>query len=199
MAKRGGVGDASRLACRAAGCARRRPVRPARSGPNFKRPPPPAATGLWQRAHAGADHASAEGTGGGAQRFVAGMDIPSQWWTLFQSPQAQSPGRAGAEGQSGCRRRAGGAAASARAVFGAADQLLSDRAGELQRALEPRTPSVPSPIRPAFRKRTPTTISIRPSSRVSYLPDVFGATRRAGRNRQGAESRATASSSRRPT
>jgi outer membrane protein TolC len=28
---------------------------------------------------------SADGTGGGAQRFVAGLDIPAQWWTLFLS------------------------------------------------------------------------------------------------------------------
>jgi NodT family efflux transporter outer membrane factor (OMF) lipoprotein len=33
------------------------------------------------------DIASVASTGGGAQRFVAGMDIPSQWWTLFKSPQ----------------------------------------------------------------------------------------------------------------
>ena len=24
--------------------------------------------------------------GGAAQRFVAGQDIPAQWWSLFQSP-----------------------------------------------------------------------------------------------------------------
>jgi hypothetical protein len=40
-------------------------------GPNFKRPPPPAATG----------YGSAPTTivGGNAQRFVVGMDIPSEW------------------------------------------------------------------------------------------------------------------------
>ena len=25
-------------------------------------------------------------TGGAAQRLIAGMDIPGQWWTLFRSP-----------------------------------------------------------------------------------------------------------------
>jgi NodT family efflux transporter outer membrane factor (OMF) lipoprotein len=30
--------------------------------------------------------ASAQGAGGDAQRFVAGLDIPGQWWTLFGSP-----------------------------------------------------------------------------------------------------------------
>ena len=60
-------------------------------GPNFKRPTPPSAT----------DYGSAStdvqilrpGSGAiqgevplDAQRLVAGMDIPGQWWELFQSP-----------------------------------------------------------------------------------------------------------------
>jgi NodT family efflux transporter outer membrane factor (OMF) lipoprotein len=46
-------------------------------GPNFKRPPPPAATGYGQAPISGGDD---------VQRFVTGLDIPAQWWTLFQSP-----------------------------------------------------------------------------------------------------------------
>jgi NodT family efflux transporter outer membrane factor (OMF) lipoprotein len=55
-------------------------------GPNFKRPPPPTAAG-YGSAPALGPTAAAEGTGGTAQNFVAGMDIPSQWWTLFKSPE----------------------------------------------------------------------------------------------------------------
>ncbi|HEY0803067.1 MAG TPA: efflux transporter outer membrane subunit [Steroidobacteraceae bacterium] len=51
-------------------------------GPNFKRPPPPNATG-YGSASVQAQTVSPDGD---AQRFVAGMDIPSQWWTLFRSP-----------------------------------------------------------------------------------------------------------------
>jgi NodT family efflux transporter outer membrane factor (OMF) lipoprotein len=54
-------------------------------GPNFKRPAAPAATGFGSAPMQG-ETATAAGEGGSAQRFVAGMDIPSQWWTLFQSP-----------------------------------------------------------------------------------------------------------------
>lgn len=54
-------------------------------GPDFKRPTPPAASGYGNAAPVRGDTAAAE-AGGGAQHFVAGMDIPSQWWTLFQSP-----------------------------------------------------------------------------------------------------------------
>lgn len=53
-------------------------------GPNFKRPPPPTAPGYGSAPVQG-ETAAAEGAGGTAQHFVAGMDIPSQWWTLFKS------------------------------------------------------------------------------------------------------------------
>jgi NodT family efflux transporter outer membrane factor (OMF) lipoprotein len=55
-------------------------------GPNFKRPTPPSATDYGSASMQGETTAT-EGAGSSAQRFVAGMDIPSQWWTLFQSPQ----------------------------------------------------------------------------------------------------------------
>lgn len=54
-------------------------------GPSFKRPPPPAAPGYGTAPSQG-ETASTEGPGGGAQRFVAGLDIPHEWWTLFKSP-----------------------------------------------------------------------------------------------------------------
>jgi outer membrane protein TolC len=60
-------------------------------GPNFKRPTPPTAPGYGSapvqgQTAAAAVAAAADGAGGAAQTFVAGMDIPSQWWTLFKSP-----------------------------------------------------------------------------------------------------------------
>jgi NodT family efflux transporter outer membrane factor (OMF) lipoprotein len=54
-------------------------------GPNFKRPAGPAAADYGTAPAAGATAASPV-TGGDEQRFVAGMDIPGQWWTLFKSP-----------------------------------------------------------------------------------------------------------------
>jgi NodT family efflux transporter outer membrane factor (OMF) lipoprotein len=53
-------------------------------GPDFNRPAPPASTG-YGSASAPSETVSAEGTGGNAQRFVTDLDIPAQWWTLFQS------------------------------------------------------------------------------------------------------------------
>ncbi len=63
--------------CLLAGCA---------VGPDFKKPAAPAAASF---AAAGSTlaptTASAPLPGGEAQRFVDGLDIPGQWWTLFQS------------------------------------------------------------------------------------------------------------------
>ena len=53
-------------------------------GPNFKRPTPPSAAGYGNAPSQGETH-SLEGTGGNSQRFAEGMDVPGQWWTLFQS------------------------------------------------------------------------------------------------------------------
>lgn len=65
------------IATLAAGCA---------VGPNFKQPASPAVQGylpepLLQQTQ------SAPGQGGDAQHFVEGMDVPAQWWTVFQSTQ----------------------------------------------------------------------------------------------------------------
>ena len=57
-------------------------------GPDFKRPDLPAAA-QGEHYTAGAlpsRTAQAAVDGGGAQQWVAGGDIPAQWWTLFQSP-----------------------------------------------------------------------------------------------------------------
>ncbi len=57
-------------------------------GPNFKPPAAPANGGFTP---AGSTPqtvtASTPDPGGEAQRFVDGLDIPGQWWTLFQSPE----------------------------------------------------------------------------------------------------------------
>jgi NodT family efflux transporter outer membrane factor (OMF) lipoprotein len=53
-------------------------------GPNFKTPAAPKSTSYVPGTLPPATTASAV-KGGEAQRFVAGLDIPGQWWTLFQS------------------------------------------------------------------------------------------------------------------
>jgi NodT family efflux transporter outer membrane factor (OMF) lipoprotein len=57
-------------------------------GPNFKPPAAPANAGFTPAGStAQTVTASTPIPGGEAQRFVDGLDIPGQWWTLFQSPE----------------------------------------------------------------------------------------------------------------
>jgi NodT family efflux transporter outer membrane factor (OMF) lipoprotein len=51
-------------------------------GPDFRRPLAPDTTGYTETRLA-PETASVSGTAGAAQRFMTGMDIPAQWWTLF--------------------------------------------------------------------------------------------------------------------
>ena len=56
-------------------------------GPNFKAPEAPRNAGFLPAGQLPAETQAAPLPGGEAQRFVDGMDIPGQWWTLFQSAQ----------------------------------------------------------------------------------------------------------------
>jgi NodT family efflux transporter outer membrane factor (OMF) lipoprotein len=54
-------------------------------GPDFKAPAPPHSTGFAPAGQIAAQTAALPMPGGEAQRFVDGLDIPGQWWTLFKS------------------------------------------------------------------------------------------------------------------
>ena len=55
------------------------------AGPNFQRPAAPDVSGY--AAHPVSETPGTTGVSGGdAQRFVTGADIPGDWWTLFHSP-----------------------------------------------------------------------------------------------------------------
>jgi NodT family efflux transporter outer membrane factor (OMF) lipoprotein len=56
-------------------------------GPNFKTPAPPHTAGYVPAGQLPPTTTSAPLPGGAAQRFIDGLDIPGQWWTLFQSAQ----------------------------------------------------------------------------------------------------------------
>ncbi|HEX9139355.1 MAG TPA: efflux transporter outer membrane subunit, partial [Steroidobacteraceae bacterium] len=143
-------------------------------GPNFKRPaPPPAAD--YGSAPSHGETASAPGTGGDSQHFVSGMNIPAQWWTLFQSP---------------ALTRLVEQALKANPDVHAAEAALR-QAHELYLAQRTSffpvvagTAGVSRAENPAITLANPT---VSPNSTytlytsqltLSYLPDVFGSTRR---------------------
>ena len=142
-------------------------------GPNFKRPKPPDATDYGNASQS--QTTAAESTDGATQRFVAGMDIPSQWWTVFRSPDLN---------------RLVEQALTANPNVGAAQAALR-QAHELY--LAQRTsffPSVQGSFsgdRSEFPTNTLTSPTVASSSTyslytaqltLSYAPDLFGATRR---------------------
>jgi NodT family efflux transporter outer membrane factor (OMF) lipoprotein len=150
-------------------------------GPNFKRPAPPAATG-YGNAFAGqtaatrdAAYTGANGAGGDAQRFIAGMDIPNQWWTLFRSAKLNRLVEQALAGNPNV--------SAAQAALRQAHELYLAR----------RTSFFPSAQgnfggnRSEFPANTLTSPTVASSSTytlytaqltLSYAPDIFGATRR---------------------
>jgi NodT family efflux transporter outer membrane factor (OMF) lipoprotein len=144
-------------------------------GPNFKRPQPPAATG-YGSASTRTETVAVESAGGSAQRFVSGMDIPSQWWSLFKSPELDHLVEM---------------ALKANADVGAAQAALK-QAHELYSAQKtsffPVIQGQFSGDRSEFPTNTLTAPTVASNSTynlytaqltLSYAPDVFGATRRA--------------------
>ncbi|MEO6921085.1 MAG: efflux transporter outer membrane subunit [Collimonas sp.] len=55
------------------------------AGPDFRQPEAPAVKGYTKEPFESRTPSTAT-IGGDAQQFVDGMDIPAQWWTLFNSP-----------------------------------------------------------------------------------------------------------------
>jgi len=144
-------------------------------GPQFKRPEAPAATD-YGVASSPQQTVSVEGPAGDSQRFVAGLDIAGQWWTLFQSPKLTrlvedalraNPNMAEAEA---ALRQAHELTSAQRAGFFPTVQasFSAQRAKNASGTIAPPTVLVD----PVYALYTP-------QLSLSYAPDVFGATRRA--------------------
>ncbi|HEY2462481.1 MAG TPA: efflux transporter outer membrane subunit [Steroidobacteraceae bacterium] len=142
-------------------------------GPDFKRPAPPGSSGYGNAPQS--QTAAAEGADGAAQRFVAGMDIPNQWWAVFRSPALDR-----LVGQALVGNPNVGAAQAA--LRQSHELYLAQRASFL--------PSVQATFagdRSEFPANTLTSPTVAPTSTytlytaqlsLTYAPDIFGATRR---------------------
>jgi NodT family efflux transporter outer membrane factor (OMF) lipoprotein len=145
-------------------------------GPNFKPPAAPTASG-YGSALSQNQTAATEGPDGSAQRFVEGKDVPAQWWTLFQSPALDHLVEQSLQHNPDVN--------SAQAALRQARELyLAQRASFL--------PTVQAGFSAVRAKNAVGTISnptslpqqdpyynlYTPQVSVSYIPDVFGGTRR---------------------
>jgi NodT family efflux transporter outer membrane factor (OMF) lipoprotein len=143
-------------------------------GPHFKRPTPPAASG-YGSAPASGETGSADSAGGSAQHFVADMDIPGQWWTLFQSPKLDHLIEQAL--------KANPDVGAAQAALRQAHELYSAQWASFFPTLQGGF----SADRSEFPTNTLTSPTVSSSSTytlytaqltLSYAPDIFGATRR---------------------
>jgi NodT family efflux transporter outer membrane factor (OMF) lipoprotein len=142
-------------------------------GPNFHRPAAPAVTG-YTREPLPVRTASADIAGGAAQRFVAGLDIPGEWWILFRSPALDKLVQEAIA--------ANPSLPAARAAL----QRARERVYAAQGAFLPRVDADFS----ASRNQSPASLGAVPANgalfyslytpevTVAYAPDVFGGTRR---------------------
>lgn len=143
-------------------------------GPDFERPAPPDITGYTAQPLA-RQTASADVEGGAAQRFVQGLDIPGQWWTLFHSPALNA---------------LVDQAIAANPTLPAAQAALRQAWEDVYAAQGSLFPTVTAGFSPSRNKTatgavTPVAASGNPyyslytaQLTVSYMPDVFGGTRR---------------------
>jgi NodT family efflux transporter outer membrane factor (OMF) lipoprotein len=143
-------------------------------GPGFQRPEAPAG---WSYGAASSTQptVSTEGVGGNAQRFVDGMDIPGQWWTLFQSPKLSRLVEDALKGNPNV--------AAAEAALRQARELASAQSAGYFPVVQAsfsaqRAKDASGTIAPVTVSASPSYSLYTPQLTVGYSPDVFGATRR---------------------
>jgi NodT family efflux transporter outer membrane factor (OMF) lipoprotein len=149
-------------------------------GPNYKRPTPPADSGYGAASSSGAT-AAAEGAAGNAQsgdaqRFVAGMDIPTEWWTLFKSPKLDVLVERALKGNPNV--------GAAQAALKQAHELyLAQKTSffpNVQGSFGADRSEYPTGTLTAPTNSSASTYSLYTAQlNLTYMPDVFGATRRA--------------------
>jgi len=140
-------------------------------GPDFRRPDPPAAS-TYLPGDPPSGTVAAKGPGGTEQRFEPGMDIPSEWWSLFRSEPLDRLVRIALEENP--------TLAQARARLAQAREDRNARAGATQ------YPAVDAGISAARRKLNPASLGVpnipepgpftlyNASISVSYALDLFG-------------------------
>jgi len=143
-------------------------------GPDFKAPDAPAAAGTsYTPLPMPSQTDSAKGFAGDAQRFVAGKDVPADWWTVFHSDELNALVKAALEHNPSM--------AGAQAALRQAEESYKAESGSLlypnvnaQFSAEREHASAVSTFTPGgavFNVYSP-------SVNVSYTIDAFGASRR---------------------
>ena len=142
-------------------------------GPDFLRPDPPAAE-RYTADPLPAQTASAAVVGGSPQHFVAGRDIPGDWWVLFRSPALDALVKEALAANPNL--------VAAQAALRQAHELT--KAGEgaffplVQVGFAASRNKTGSQLSPNTANGALYYSQYTPQLSVSYVPDVFGATQR---------------------
>jgi NodT family efflux transporter outer membrane factor (OMF) lipoprotein len=142
-------------------------------GPNFHRPEVPTKAGYTTQPLTSTS--SADVAGGEEQRFVSGMDIPKQWWALFESPPLNSliekaiKTNPTIDSAKAALRQAHENVAAQRGLFYPTVQANGSASGQ-KNATETIAPTLTSGE--AYFSLYTAQLT------VSYMPDVFGLNRR---------------------
>jgi NodT family efflux transporter outer membrane factor (OMF) lipoprotein len=143
-------------------------------GPNFLRPAAPTDAGFAPKPLPEVS-VSAPVYGGEAQHFLSGHDIPFDWWTSFQCPQLNT--------LVGKALRANATIESAKAALRQAREVTRAAEGAffptVQGNFTPsRNKTATGAVSPASASGNPYYGLYTATVSVSYVPDVFGGTRR---------------------
>jgi NodT family efflux transporter outer membrane factor (OMF) lipoprotein len=141
-------------------------------GPDFKVPSAPPGAGYTPEAHL-APTAAADTTGGAAQTFVTGRDIPGEWWKVFHSKEIDA---LIAEAL-----RANPSLQAAQAALWQAKENLYAAGGKLLPSVDGNASATREQFSPAEfgLPGSPSIFNLfQATVNVSYTPDVFGGQRR---------------------
>jgi NodT family efflux transporter outer membrane factor (OMF) lipoprotein len=144
-------------------------------GPNFHRPAAPTVDRYTIEPLAAAT-AAAPGVGGAAQRFLSQRDVPRNWWTLFGSDELDA--------LVNDALRANPEVASAQAALRQAMENTAAQRGPYFPSVQgsfdaSRNRDATGVVQPTLQSGMPVYSLFTPQVTISYLPDVFGANRRA--------------------
>ena len=144
-------------------------------GPDFKTPDPPQVSDYTSAPLPAVTAATPDIMGGEAQRFAKGGDIAGDWWSLFHSPALDSLIAQALKNNSDLQAAAAALRAAHQTALAGSGAFFPN-VGLVANAThfqQPAATLAPVPSNNAFQYDLYT-----PQLNISYMPDVFGLTRR---------------------
>ena len=148
-------------------------------GPDFHKPAAPPVD-RYTPEPLPAESVAAETTGGAMQRFVADLDIPAQWWTLFGSPPLNSLVEQALKNNPNLQ-------AAQAALRVAEENYLAQRGAyfpSVQASLNPTRQKIANDVSSPLNSGASLFSLHTAQLSVAYSPDVFGGVRRTVENAQ---------------